>query len=182
MSFNNYLSWSIYLTIVERNGDENVEAVERAMVAIRRSQNRRTLARLVAARQGTRTGGGRGTAADGAGGAVADVLDVIEEAEETGGRATVTSLAAALSIDQPRASKLVAAAVAAGLVRREADQADGRRALLVRTPAGQQLSAEVHAFRRQVFGRAMAGWPAADRAEFARLLARFVQSLATVTR
>jgi DNA-binding MarR family transcriptional regulator len=101
---------------------------------------------------------------------------------ETGGRATVTSVAAALSIDQPRASKLVAAAVAAGLVRREADQADGRRALLVRTPAGQHLSAEAHAFRRQIFSEAMAEWPAADRAEFARLLARFAESLATVTR
>ena len=170
------------MTVVERNSDEHVEAVERAMVAIRRSQNRRTLARLVAARQVTRPGGGGGTASDGAGGAVADVLDIIEEAEETGGRATVTSVAAALRIDQPRASMLVAAAVAAGLVRREADQADGRRALLVRTPAGQLLSAEAHAFRRQVFGEAMAGWPAADRAEFARLLARFVESLATVTR
>jgi DNA-binding MarR family transcriptional regulator len=182
MFFYNYLSWSICLTIVERNSDEHVEAVERAMVAIRRSQNRRTLARLVAARQGARPGDGRRTATDGAGGAVADVLDVIEEAEEAGGQATVTSVAAALSIDQPRASKLVAATVAAGLVRREADQADGRRALLVRTPAGQRLSAEAHAFRREVFSEAMADWPAADRAEFARLLARFVESLATVTR
>ena len=88
----------------------------------------------------------------------------------------------ALNIDQPRASKLVAAAVAAGLVRRQADQADGRRALLVRTPAVRRLSAQAHAFRRQVFGEAMAGWPAADRAEFARLLTRFVESLAGVTR
>src|SRR5215472_15092453 len=150
------------------------------MVAIRRSQNRRTLARLAAARQGSRPGGRR-TATDGTGSASADVLDIIEEAEEAGGRATVTSVAAALNIDQPRASKLVAAAVAAGLVRREADQADGRRALLVRTPAGQHLSAQAHAFRRQVFGEVMADWPAADRAEFALLLSRFVQSLAAVT-
>jgi len=162
---------------VERNGDEHTQAVERAMVAIRRSQNRRTLARLAAARHG----GGRGTA-DGASGAGADVLDIIEEAEEAGGRATVTSVAAALDIDQPRASKLVAAAVAEGLVRREADQADGRRALLVRTPAGRRLSAQAHAFRRQVFGEAMADWSAADRAEFARLLTRFVESLGTMTR
>jgi len=167
---------------VEHNSDKHTQTVERAMVAIRRSQNRRTLARLAAARQGARPGDGRGTAAGGAGRASVDVLDVIEEAEETGGRATVTSVAAALNIDQPRASKLVAAAVAAGLVRREADQADGRRALLVRTPAGRRLSAQVHAFRRQVFGEAMAGWPAADRAEFARLLSRFVESLAEVTR
>jgi DNA-binding MarR family transcriptional regulator len=167
---------------VERNSDKDIETVERAMVAIRRSQARRTLARLAAARQGAGPGDGHGTAADGAGGASADVLDIIEEAEETGRPATVTSVAAALNIDQPRASKLVAAAVAAGLVRREADQADGRRALLVRTPAGRRLSAQAHAFRRQVFGEAMAGWPAADRTEFARLLARFVESLAEVTR
>jgi DNA-binding MarR family transcriptional regulator len=182
MLLNNYLSWSIYLTLVERNSDEHTETVERAMVAIRRSQNRRTLARLAAARQAARPGGGHRTAADGAGGASADVLDIIEEAEAAGSPATVTSVAAALDIDQPRASKLVAAAVAAGLVRREADQADGRRAMLVRTPAGQHLSAQAHAFRRQVFGEAMAGWPAADRAEFARLLTRFVESLAEVTR
>jgi DNA-binding MarR family transcriptional regulator len=163
---------------VERNSDEHTLTVERAMVAIRRSQNRRTLARLAAARHG----GGRETAAEGPSGAGADVLDIIEETEQAGGRATVTSVAAALRIDQPRASKLVAAAVAAGLVRREADQADGRRALLVRTPPGRRLSAQAHAFRRQVFGQAMAGWPAADRAEFARLLTRFVESLAEVTR
>jgi len=162
---------------VERNWDEHIETVERAMVAIRRSQNRRTLARLAAARQGGRPGG-RGTAA----GASADVLDIIEEAEQTGGRATVTSVAATLGIDQPRASKLVAAAVDAGLVQRQADQADGRRALLVRTPAGRRQSAQAHAFRQQVFGQAMADWPAADRAQFARLLNRFVESLAELTR
>ena len=167
---------------MERNSDEHTETVERAMVAIRRSQARRTLGRLAAARQGAGPGGTHEPATDSAGTASADVLDIIEEAEEAGRRATVTSVAAALNIDQPRASKLVAAAVAAGLVRREADQADGRRALLVRTPAGRRLSAQAHAFRRQVFGAAMAGWPAADRAEFARLLTRFVESLAEVTR
>ncbi|MGH3761390.1 MarR family winged helix-turn-helix transcriptional regulator [Actinophytocola sp.] len=167
---------------MERNGDEHTEAVERAMVAIRRSQSRRALARLAAARRSARPGRRRGSAAAGTSGAGTEVLDVIEEAEEAGQRATVSGVAAALGIDQPRASKLVAAAVAAGLVRREADQADGRRALLVRTPAGRRRSAEVHAFRRQVFGEAMAGWPAADRAEFARLLSRFVESLGTITR
>ena len=166
-----------------RDGDEHIEAVERAMVALRRSQSRRTLARLAAARQPAGPGGDRGTAAaTAASGVGAEVLDAVEEAEEEGRPATVTSVAIALGIDQPRASKLVAAAVAAGLVRREADQADGRRALLVRTPAGRRLSAEVHAFRRQVADQAMAGWPAGDRAEFARLLTRFVESLSAVTR
>ena len=139
-------------------------AVERAMVAIRRSQTRRTLARLA---------GASGTAG-------AEVLDVIEEAEEAGEPATVTSVATALNIDQPRASKLVAAAVAAGLVRREADQADGRRALLVRTPAGKDMSGQIHDFRQQAIAAAVADWPDAERAEFARLLTRFVTSFSGV--
>ncbi|HVW42365.1 MAG TPA: MarR family winged helix-turn-helix transcriptional regulator [Amycolatopsis sp.] len=164
-----------------RDGDEHIEAVERAMVALRRSQSRRTLARL-AARQPAGSGGDRGTAATAASGGGVEVLDAVEEAEEAVRPATVTSVAIALGIDQPRASKLVAAAVTAGLVRREADQADGRRALLVRTPAGRRLSAEVHAFRRQVADQAMADWPVGDRAEFARLLTRFVESLGAVTR
>ncbi|MET9343081.1 MarR family transcriptional regulator [Nonomuraea sp. NPDC003804] len=191
---------------MERNGDEHIETIERAMVAIRRSQSRRTLARLAAGRQATGSGdghetagggreaagsgGGRETAGSGGGetaasaapGAGTEVLDVIEEAEEAGDAATVTSVATALNIDQPRASKLVAAAVAAGLVRREADQADGRRALLVRTPAGRRLSAEIHGFRQRIYAEAMNDWPAVDRAEFARLLAGFVESLRTVTR
>jgi DNA-binding MarR family transcriptional regulator len=146
--------------------EHDIAAVERAMVAIRRSQTRRTLARLAGAQPGT---------------AGAEVLDVIEESEEHDEPATVTSVAAALNIDQPRASKLVAAAVAAGLVRREADQADGRRALLVRTPAGRRVSAEIHAFRQEVIAAAVADWPATERAELARLLTRFVSAMSTTT-
>ena len=109
------------------------------------------------------------------------MLDVIEEAEEHDQPATVTSVATALSVDQPRASKLVAAAVAAGLVRREADQADGRRALLVRTPAGRRRSAEIHAFRQEVIGAAVADWPPTERAELARLLTKFVNAMTKAT-
>jgi DNA-binding MarR family transcriptional regulator len=139
--------------------ERDVASVERAMVAIRRSQTRRALAQLAGA-QTTGT----------------EVLDVVEEAEETGEPATVTSVAAALNVDQPRASKLVAAAVAAGLVRREADQADGRRSFLVRTPEGRRVAAEIHAFRQEAIGKAVAEWPDSERAEFARLLTKFVTS------
>ncbi|GIJ46360.1 MarR family transcriptional regulator [Virgisporangium aliadipatigenens] len=149
--------------------DEHVETVERAMVALRRSQSRRALARLAADHRPTALSSG------------AEVLDAIEQAEEAQTPATVTSVAAALGIDQPRASKLVAAAVEAGLVRRVADQSDGRRALLVRTASGRRVSAEIHAFRRQVAGQAMDGWSARDRADFARLLSRFVAALSAVT-
>ena len=151
--------------------DEHVKAVERAMVAIRRSQTRRALTRLAEEQDDT----------DVVGGSAVDVLDAIEAAEQAGTPATVSGVAAALNVDQPRASKLVAAAVQAGLVRREADQADGRRALLVRTEQGHTLSEELHRFRRSIFATAMSDWTDADRAAFARLLTRFVESLAGMT-
>jgi DNA-binding MarR family transcriptional regulator len=137
--------------------------IEAAMVAIRRSQRRRTLARR------------SGHPAESS--AVFEVVDAVEAAEEAGTPATVSTIAAALDVAQPRASKLVAAAVEAGLLRREADQADGRRAFLVRTAAGRAASERVHRFLRGAFAAAMTGWPDRDRAEFARLLSKFVAGL-----
>jgi len=68
-------------------------------------------------------------------GRLVDVLEVIEAAEQAGTPATVSSVSAAVSIDQPRASSSSPLPVEAGHVRREADQGDGRRALLVPTDA-----------------------------------------------
>jgi DNA-binding MarR family transcriptional regulator len=136
---------------------KEIAAIERAMVAIRRRQSRRALARL-----------------QGAAGPEYDVLDVIEGAGEP---VTVSTVAGALSVDQPRASRLVAAAVAAGLVRREADQADGRRAWLVLTEAGAAALEQAHRGRQAAFGAAVADWSDAERAEFARLLTRFVEAM-----
>ncbi|MEU8826320.1 MarR family winged helix-turn-helix transcriptional regulator [Streptomyces sp. NPDC048636] len=151
---------------MDNNSARHIDDIERAMVAIRRSQSRRSLAHLA---------GERGTGR--AGGAAFDVLDAVEAAEQSGIPATVSGIAAALAVDQPRASKLVAGAVDAGLVRREADQTDGRRALLVRTEAGRALTEEVRRFRRSVFAEATEEWPEADRATFARLLTGFVDAL-----
>ncbi|MET7337169.1 MarR family winged helix-turn-helix transcriptional regulator [Nonomuraea sp. NPDC005650] len=137
--------------------DNYVAAVERAMVAIRRRQSRRALARQ-----------------QGVVGPEYDVLDVIEGA---GGSVTVSTVAQALSVDQPRASRLVAAAVTAGLVRREADQADGRKAWLVLTEAGQAALEQARRGRQAAFAAVMEEWPAQDRAEFARLLTRFVEGM-----
>lgn len=102
---------------------------------------------------------------------------MLEAAEEAGTPAMVSMVAEQLRLDQPRASRLVAAAVEAGLVRREADQADGRRSLLVRTAEGRAASERVHTFRRDRFAKAMTGWTAAEKATFAELLSKFVHSL-----
>lgn len=134
-----------------------VVTVEAAMIAIRRRQTRRALAKEAGA-----------DASDG----VQDVLDALEE-----GPLGVTGVAAALGVDQPRASKLVARAVASGLVRRTADQADGRRSALHLTAAGSARLAQVHRARQARFASAMADWSAEERAVFSALITRFVDGL-----
>lgn len=138
------------------NGDP-VAAVEAAMIAIRRRQTRRTFA--------VEAGGPD---------PVQEVLDALEAAPEPLG---VNGVAAALGVDQPRASKLVAAAVGAALVRRQADQADGRRTNLVLTAAGQAQLEVVHNYRRERFAAAMDDWTEDERDTFAALLTRFVTAL-----
>lgn len=134
--------------------DSHLAAVEQALIAMRRSQSRRALADLAVP--------------------AFDVLDVVEAAERSGVQATVSSVASALHVDQPRASKLVTSAVDAGLVSRVADRADGRRVLLVRTPRGRTTSAELHRARQAACATAMADWSEDERVVFADLLTRFV--------
>ncbi|NKY85381.1 MarR family winged helix-turn-helix transcriptional regulator [Nocardia veterana] len=138
-----------------------VEAIERAMVAIRRSQTRRTLNRLAA--KDARTPIDPTTF---------DVLDAVEGRADT---ATVGDIAQALGIDQPRASRLVARAVADGLLYRQADQGDGRRVILRLTSGARAALARAHEARQAVFARTTADWTAAERNEFARLLTKFVE-------
>ncbi|TCC11866.1 MarR family winged helix-turn-helix transcriptional regulator [Kribbella soli] len=135
-----------------------VAEVEAAMIAIRRRQTRRTFA--------VQSGGPD---------PVQEVLDAIEAAEPD--PVGVNGVATALGVDQPRASKLVAAAVTAGLVRREADQADGRRTNLVLTPAGRAQLETVHTHRRTHFAAAMSEWTPEERTAFASLLTRFLTAL-----
>ncbi|GID11216.1 MarR family winged helix-turn-helix transcriptional regulator [Actinocatenispora rupis] len=146
----------------------SVTEIERALVAIRRSQARRSLARL------SRRRAGRSDVPD----AVVDLLDAVDGA----GPLTVTEAAAALGVDQPRASRLAAQALDAGLLRRGADPADGRRSPLTLAAAGRRLLDRVRAFRRDVVAEATAGWSAADRAALGRLLTRFVTDFAALTR
>ncbi|MFF2555229.1 MarR family winged helix-turn-helix transcriptional regulator [Nocardia sp. NPDC058058] len=135
---------------------DEVERVERAMVAIRRRQSRRALA----------------PAGEPAGQAF-EVLDVVESTTD----ATVSMVAAALGADQPRTSRLVAAAVDSGFIERVADQQDGRRSKLALTEAGQEVVAAAHRRRAAMVAEAMDDWTAAERAQFATLITRFVERL-----
>ncbi|MFC9997797.1 MarR family winged helix-turn-helix transcriptional regulator [Nocardia sp. NPDC127526] len=140
--------------------DPATAAIERAMVAIRRSQTRRSLSRLGAF--------GEGPAMD------PTVFGVLDAVEARDGEATVTDIANTLGVDQPRASRLVARAVSDGLLERRADQADARRVLLHLTRKAQAALERAHSARQAVFARATADWTDSERDEFARLLTRFV--------
>nr|CEL15965.1 Transcriptional regulator, MarR family [Kibdelosporangium sp. MJ126-NF4] len=131
-------------------------AVERAMVAIRRRQTRRALSRHLPIDP-----------------AVFGVLDAVDDR----GPCSVTDLAPALGVDQPRASRLVARAVEEGLLARQADQQDGRRTLVTLTTSGQRQVDAAHNARQRVFSDAMAEWSPDERATFARLLTSFVDRL-----
>jgi len=140
--------------------------IEQAMVAIRRRQSRRALGR-----QAERDH------APAASIAVTEVLDIVEHHGDAGRPATVTGLGRTLGTGQPRASKLAGQAIAAGLLRREADQQDGRRSPLQLTAAGRAYLDQVHHYRRTQFARAISGWTDQERQTFAHLLTRFVTAL-----
>ncbi|WP_433575739.1 MarR family winged helix-turn-helix transcriptional regulator [Nocardia brasiliensis] len=136
--------------------DEITAAVAAAMVRIRRRQTRGALGRDSPIPV-----------------AVFRALDAVAAGTDP----TVTTLAAALGVDQPRASRLVAQAVSLGLLERTADQRDGRRSVLRLTADGDRAIAVADAGRRSAMAAAMGDWTAAERAEFARLLSRFVDAL-----
>lgn len=91
-----------------------------------------------------------------------------------GGPRTVSELAEATGVDQPRASRLVADAADRGLVRRGVDPADARRALIELTDAGRAFLTEAHSTRRSAVETALAEFTPDETARFAELLDRFV--------
>lgn len=157
---------------MEGNPEAPESLVELALTGLRRAQKRRALARL-SEQRGERTGP-YAALPD----AVFELLDVIEAARTA---PTITEAAAELAVDQPRASRLAAQALDAGLLRREADQSDGRRSLLVLTHEGARVLEAIRSFRRRVVAEATAGWTTRDRDMLARLLTRFAQDYAQVT-
>ena len=102
-----------------------------------------------------------------------DVLDAVRRAE-IGGEATVGAIAATLRIDPSRASRVVAEMVARNVLRRKASQSDARRIVLVMTPLGQRLLAQIQAQKRALIAGIVADWPAEDIDAFATLFDRFI--------
>ncbi|MDF2576154.1 MAG: MarR family transcriptional regulator [Agromyces sp.] len=95
------------------------------------------------------------------------------------GPSSVTDVAMAIGVDQPRASRLVQAAVEAGHVRRDVDPRDARRSILVLTDSGRAALSSLLDHRRGAIERALAGFSPAERRQFADLLTRFAQAWAS---
>ncbi len=140
-------------------------AIESAMIAIRRRAVRKT-------DTGNSKNGDERIRSS-----VQPLLDALHEADDLGIPPTVGAIAQLLGLDQSRASKVAAIAIENGLVRRAADQSDGRRSLLRLTRAGERQLNQVHKARQAVFETAMSDWSQRQRADFARLLTKFVADL-----
>jgi DNA-binding MarR family transcriptional regulator len=102
---------------------------------------------------------------------------LVVQAWEGGEALSVAEVADRLAVEHSTASRLVAAAEAAGLVRRRPSPEDRRRARLQITAAGRRLRAAAHRHQDEVFARATASWSGRDRDRFAALLVRFADDL-----
>lgn len=89
------------------------------------------------------------------------------------GALSVSELAAAVGVDQPRASRLVQQGVELGLVERQTDPDDARRTRIALTDRGSAMARGIRTQRREAIRDALAVLTAEEQAEFARLFAKF---------
>jgi DNA-binding MarR family transcriptional regulator len=149
---------------------EALALVDRAMVRIRRSQSRRSIGKLMQQKLGSSIN-------------LADiaVVDALQELADAGEeQPTIGNMAEKLGIEPSRASRMTTGALRAGLVKRIASQADGRRSHLAITPKGLKALETIQKFRIMVFSQLMSEWSDRNCEQFAELLIRFTDSLVEV--
>lgn len=89
---------------------------------------------------------------------------------------SVSEIADAIGVDQPRASRLVQQAVEMGLAAREADPDDARRTRIALTLEGRRRAGDFRGERRERLSRALADFSDEERAELVRLLGKLAAS------
>ncbi|MCB1339695.1 MAG: winged helix-turn-helix transcriptional regulator [Pseudooceanicola sp.] len=94
------------------------------------------------------------------------------------GEPTVGSIAEELNIDPSRASRIAAALIEKGYVRRLAAQEDGRKSVLEVTPQGWALLHGFFRFKWQRLVRVFEGWTEEEITTFSRLLTRYAGQIA----
>jgi DNA-binding MarR family transcriptional regulator len=103
------------------------------------------------------------------------VLEAIDAAARRGS-ALITDVAVELGLDRSNASRMLAAAVAAGLVSKDVSAQDARRTMLGITPDGARLLTAAREWQAETFARLVDGWPTADVRRFADYLMRLAAS------
>ena len=107
------------------------------------------------------------------------VLNIVEEGpEEDGQEITVGVVAERLAVDPSVASRMVTDCISAGYLVRAASQQDGRRTILQMTGEGMDMLAAFRRHQRSAFEFITRDWPEAERLQFARLLVKYVDSVA----
>lgn len=93
---------------------------------------------------------------------------------------TVGGVAEILGVDPSVASRMVSDNIKAGYLVRAASQQDGRRTVLQLSPQGLELMERFRRHQRSAFEYITADWAPDDRLEFARLMLKYVDSLASL--
>ena len=96
------------------------------------------------------------------------------------GPLSLTDLARETDMDPGAASRQVKALEAAGLVDRGGRDGDARVQVLGVTPSGREVRRRMAEVQDRHMADVLEGWNAADRTQFAQLLARFVDDLRSV--
>jgi DNA-binding MarR family transcriptional regulator len=103
-------------------------------------------------------------------------LRLLEALAAASGPLSVSEIADAVGVDQPRASRLVQQAAQMGLVRREADAEDARRTRIALTDNGLAIVRGFRGERRTAIDAALAAFTDEERGELARLLTKLADS------
>jgi|SRR5450631_3507320 DNA-binding MarR family transcriptional regulator len=153
-----------------QNFDAAVESIRHSVVSLRRLFQRKELAELWA------SAFGKHSALDYT---LLRLLDAVRVSQAQDGReeTTVGEIARLLGVDPSRASRLVASAVADGLLERRAARNDGRKSVLKISASGARLQARGSEVTRARIALALEDWTEHDRLQLAELLRRFVQHM-----
>jgi DNA-binding MarR family transcriptional regulator len=103
-------------------------------------------------------------------------LRLLEALSAASGPLSISEIAEAIGVDQPRASRLVQLAVDRRLVRREADPDDARRTRIVLTDDGAKVVQGFRGDRREAVAQALAGFTEGERTDLARLLTKLADA------
>ncbi|KAB2348283.1 MarR family winged helix-turn-helix transcriptional regulator [Actinomadura rudentiformis] len=103
---------------------------------------------------------------------------VLEHTRDSDKEITVGAVAELLAVDPSVASRMVTDNIKAGYLIRAASQQDGRRTVLQLSPQGAELMDRFRKHQRSAFEYITADWPEQERLEFARLMIKYVDSLA----